>query len=143
MGNVLIADWGNNRIRRVDGTTGIITTVAGTGTDGFSGDGGPATNAELDWPHNVSVDDSGNLFIADSLNHRIRRVDGDTGIITTIAGTGTEGFSGDGGLATSAELDFPMDVKVDGSGSLGRCVFVPTSPNPATGWMVTEDWEKS
>lgn len=92
-GNLFIADFGNHRIRKVDAQTGIITTVAGSGpTDpwngGFSGDGGPATEARLNSPEDVIVDASGNLLIADTGNHRIRRVDRQTGIITTIAGIG-------------------------------------------------------
>jgi len=116
-GNVFIADCGNARIRRADGVTGIITTVAGNyvsgqNLPGFSGDGGPATSASLNQPVSVAVDAQGNLFIADSINQRIRRVDGATGIITTVAGSGvpsatgqvSPGFSGDGGPATSAGL---------------------------------------
>jgi sugar lactone lactonase YvrE len=117
-GNLLVADIGNNRIRRVDGTTGIITTVAGNGTSGFSGDGGPATSASLRAPDGVAVDAAGNLLIADTSNQRIRRVDGTTGIITTVAGNGTYGFSGDGGAATSASLNSPVGVAVDAAGSL-------------------------
>ena len=92
----------NNRIRKV-GTNGIITTVAGNGTHGYSGDGGAATNAELYDPSGVAVDATGNLFIADYGNNRIRKV-GTNGIITTVAGNGTDGYSGDGGAATNAEL---------------------------------------
>src|SRR5438105_9374252 len=104
-GNIFIADSGNQRIRKVDAATGNIQTVAVTGTFGFSGDGGPATNAELAQPTGVYVDNSGNLFIVDTYNSRIREVDAATGIIQTVAGNGTFGFSGDGGPATSAELD--------------------------------------
>ena len=115
-GNLFIADEFNHRIRKVD-ISGIITTVAGNGTQGFSGDGGPATSAKLDTPTGVAVDASGNIFFADSSNHRIRKVD-TSGIITTVAGDGTQGFSGDGGSATSAQLDFANDVAVDSSGNL-------------------------
>src|SRR5437588_374405 len=104
-GNIFIADSGNQRIRKVDAATGNIQTVAGNGTFGFSGDGGPATNAELAQPTGVYADNSGNLFIVDTYNSRIREVDAATGIIQTVAGNGTFGFSGDGGPATSAELD--------------------------------------
>src|SRR5437899_228459 len=117
-GNLFIADAGNERIRRVDATTGIITTVAGNGTAGFSGDGGPATGAGLFGPAGIAVDSSGNLFITDSLNNRIRRVNAATRIITTVAGNGMFGFSGDGGPATSAELLVPTGVSVDSSGNL-------------------------
>ena len=85
----------NDRIRKVD-TSGIITTVAGDGVRDYSGDGGPATAASLNWPRDVAVDSAGNLYIADADNYRIRKVD-TSGIITTVAGTGTYGFSGDGG----------------------------------------------
>ena len=117
-GNLFIVDFSNHRVRRVDGSTGVITTVAGTGAAGFSGDGGPATSASLSFPRGVAVDASGNLFIVDQTNHRVRRVDGATGVITTVAGTGTKGFSGDGGPATSASLSFPRGVVVDASGNL-------------------------
>ena len=115
-GNLYIADSSNHRIRKVD-TTGTITTVAGTGRSGFSGDGGPATAARLDSPTGVAVDGSGNLYIADQKNHRIRKVD-TAGKITTVAGTGTAGFSDDGGSATGARLNYPRGVAVDGSGNL-------------------------
>ena len=117
-GNLFIADQDNERVRRVDVATGVITTVAGTGTDGFSGDGSLATSAQLNLPRAVAVDGSGNLYISDSGNNRVRRVDTATGVITTVAGTGTPGFSGDGGLATTAQLKFSMTVAVDGTGSL-------------------------
>jgi sugar lactone lactonase YvrE len=120
-GNLFIADFQNHRIRKVDAITGIITTVAGSGptgflAGGFSGDGDPATSARLNSPFGVAVDSSGNLFIADSFNDRIRRVDASTGIITTVAGGGF--VFGDGGPATSARLDFPSGVAVDSSGNL-------------------------
>ena len=115
-GNIYIADFSNHRIRKVD-AFGTITTVAGTGTAGFSGDSGPATAAQLNRPRSVAADSSGNLYIVDSNNHRIRRVDAD-GTITTVAGTGTAGFSGDSGPATSAQLDSPTGVALDGSGNL-------------------------
>ncbi|HXN22335.1 MAG TPA: hypothetical protein VOA41_06285 [Candidatus Dormibacteraeota bacterium] len=117
-GNLFIADPGNHRVRRLDAATGIITTVAGNGEGSFSGDGGPATGAGLAGPSGVSVDASGNLFIADSFDHRIRRVDAATGVITTVAGNGTPGFSGDGGAATAASFYEPSGVAVDASGNL-------------------------
>jgi sugar lactone lactonase YvrE len=117
-GDLFIADFDNERIRRVDAATGIITTVAGNGTQGFSGDGGPATSATLNHPWGVAVDASGNLFIADVYNQRIRRVDASTGTITTVAGNGTAAYSGDGGAATSASLNYPYGVAVDASGNL-------------------------
>jgi sugar lactone lactonase YvrE len=117
-GNYFIADTSNNRIRRVDALTGIVTTVAGTGSPGFSGDGGPATNATFSNIDGVTVDASGTLFIADAQNNRIRRVDALTGIVTTVAGNGTASFTGDGGLAINAGLNFPASVAVDRSGNL-------------------------
>jgi hypothetical protein len=104
--NLYIADTHNHRIRRID-TTGIITTVAGNGTQGFSGDTSAATYASLALPHGLSLDASGNLYLADTGNHRIRRIDATTGIITTIAGDGTQGFSGDNGPAIASSLDSP------------------------------------
>jgi len=115
-GNLFIADDYNNRIRKVS-ASGIVTTVAGNGAQGFSGDGGPATSAELYYPNGVAVDASGNLFIAEGGNDRIRKVSA-SGIITTVAGNGTYGFSGDGGPATSASLYVPIDVAVDASENL-------------------------
>ena len=117
-GNVLIADTVNNRIRRVAAGTGIITTVAGTGVGSFSGDGGAGTSASLRYPWGVTVDDIGNVLFADSDNHRIRRVDAGTGVITTVTGTGAARFSGDGGPATSADLWFPRQIVLDDSGNV-------------------------
>ncbi len=116
--NVFIADMFNNRIRRISATTGVITTVAGNGVRGFSGDGGPATSAALFDPVGVAVDGAGNLFIADASNNRIRRVSASSGVITTVAGNGTAGFSGDGGPATSASLSGPTGIAVDHAGNL-------------------------
>ncbi len=117
-GNLFIADTWNNRIRKVDATTKNISTVAGNGTAGFGGDDGAATAAQLDSPQSVAVDSSGNLFIADTDNHRIRKVDAATGFISTVAGDGTFGFSGDGAAATAAQLNLPLGVAVDASGNL-------------------------
>ena len=118
-GNLFIADAGAAVIRRVS-SNGIITTVAGNGIQGYSGDGGLATNAELYSPVGVALDSSGDLYIADKGNNRIRKISPD-GIITTVAGNGgldTQGGSGDGGPATSAQLSVPIGIAVDNAGSL-------------------------
>ncbi|MCH7644377.1 MAG: SMP-30/gluconolactonase/LRE family protein [Myxococcales bacterium] len=117
-GNLYIADRLNRRIRRVDAATGIIITVAGDGGFGFNGDGGPATSTSLWEPYGVVPDAAGNLYIADTHNHRIRRVDAISGIITTFAGSGGSGFSGDGGEATTASLSIPVGVALDVAGNL-------------------------
>jgi hypothetical protein len=137
-GNLLIPDSLNNRVRVVAVATGTfygqkmtagdIYTVAGNGTGGFSGDGGPAASAELFGPGGVTVDGAGNLLIADTFNERVRVVAAATGTfygqkmtvgdIYTVAGGAKQGFSGDGGPATSAELYFPEGVAVDGAGDL-------------------------
>jgi sugar lactone lactonase YvrE len=106
-GNLYFSDTFNNRIRRVDAATGVITTIGGNGEKGFSGDDGPATNAALNEPYGVVVDRGGNLHIADRLNRRVRRIDASSGVITTLAGTGEAAYGGDGGLATRAGLAEP------------------------------------
>jgi trimeric autotransporter adhesin len=115
-GNLYIADAFNNRIRKVS-ATGVITTVAGNGDARFSGDHAAATSASLSAPFGVAVDKAGNLYIADTSNHRVRKVDS-SGMIATVAGNGTESFSGDGGAATHASLNFPTGVTVDRAGDL-------------------------
>jgi len=115
-GNLYIADRSNHRVRKVD-TAGNISTVAGTGVVGYNGDGGAATSAQLDNPRDGSVDGSGNLYIVDKGNQRVRKVD-TAGNISTVAGTGTQGYNGDGGAATSAQLYNPSGVFMDGSGNL-------------------------
>ncbi len=115
-GNIYIADEHNNRVRKVD-TSGKITTIAGTGSVGFSGDGGPATSAQLNGPTGVFVDGSGNVYINDPGNQRIRKIDG-TGKITTIAGTGSAGYNGDGIAATSANLFNAVRTVVDPAGNI-------------------------
>lgn len=116
-GNLFIADSGNHRIRRVTAATGIIITVAGNGLFGFGGDGGPATSASLAFPLGVVVDSAGNLYVADTNNRRIRKVDS-SNVITTIAGNGNPGGTGDGGPATSATFGTLSGVAVGASGDL-------------------------
>src|SRR5580658_7195879 len=94
-GNLYFSDTFNNRVRRVEAASGVITTIAGNGDKGFSGDGGPATKAALNEPYGVLVDRAGNLYVADRLNRRVRRVDAATGAITTLAGTGEAAYGGD------------------------------------------------
>jgi trimeric autotransporter adhesin len=115
-GNLYIADRGNRRVRKVT-VAGMISTVAGNGSSGYSGDGGPATSAQLTYPAGVAVDAAGNFYIADSENHRIRRVT-TAGVISTVVGNGIPGFSGDGGSATSAQLNNPIGVVVDAAGNM-------------------------
>lgn len=115
--DLFIADNRNNQVRRVDAVTGIITTVAGTGMSGFSGDNGPAINAQLSGPSDVAIDRNGNLYIGDQNNFRVRRVD-TLGRITTVAGNGTFGYSGDGGSALSAAISYPTGIDVDDNGNL-------------------------
>jgi uncharacterized protein (TIGR03437 family) len=114
VGNLYIADAGNNRIRRV--SKGVITTVAGNGTQGFSGDNGPAASAQLNGAQGLAADGAGNLYIADSQNHRVRKVSNE--VITTVAGNGKFGFGGDNGPATNAQLNAPYDLAVDSAGNL-------------------------
>jgi hypothetical protein len=117
-GNLYIADKGNNAIRKVTAATGVITTVAGDGTQGFSGDAGLATVAHLNNPNSVAVDGAGNLYIADSNNNRVRMVSVTTGNISTVAGNGTNWDSGDGGFPWQAGVNNPVAVAVDAAGNL-------------------------
>lgn len=116
-GNLFIVDQGAFNIRKVD-VSGIITTYAGTGTQGFSGDEGPATKAEMNNPTWVTADAAGNLYVTDQFNYRIRLIDASTGTITTVAGNGDNAFAGDGGPATSASLGYPGGTAVDPNGAL-------------------------
>jgi sugar lactone lactonase YvrE len=116
-GDVYFTDTYHHQIRRLD-RSGVVTTIAGNGYAGSSGDGGPATEASLDTPHGVAVDNRGHVFIADSPNHRIRMVDLATGTIRTVAGNGQEGFGGDGGPATAARLNRPRFLIIAPDGSL-------------------------
>jgi trimeric autotransporter adhesin len=115
-GNIYITDELNHAIRKID-TGGIIRTVAGTGSPGYSGDGGPATAAMLFQPYGIFVDNSGNIYIAEQVNQVIRKVN-TSGIITNVAGTGFSGYSGDGGPATAAKFHDPSDITFDASGNL-------------------------
>jgi sugar lactone lactonase YvrE len=117
-GNLYIADSANNVVRKVAAGTGVITTVAGNGTAGYSGDNGPGASAKLSLPWGVAIDAAGNLYISDSNNSAIRKVAAGSGIITTIAGNGTPGYGGDNGPATSAQLSYPAGIAVDGAGNL-------------------------
>lgn len=117
-GNVYIADVTNNRVRKVDAVTGKITTIAGNGQQGYSGDTSLAINEKLYWPTDVYMDNAGNLYIADYGNHRVRKVNATTGMMSTIAGNGIAGYAGDGGPATSAQLNAPGFVCTDQSGNV-------------------------
>ena len=129
-GNMFIADAGNERVRRVDRETQVITTIVGTGVAGFSGDGGQGVDATLNLPVGQSAQPAGRicldptdawLYIADTDNHRVRRLNIATGLIDTYGGNGTQGFAGDGGPATAASLNSPVDVDCDGAGNLFVC----------------------
>ncbi|MDD0838196.1 SMP-30/gluconolactonase/LRE family protein [Curvibacter sp. HBC61] len=122
-GNVYISDSGSHRIRKIS-PTGLASTLAGTGVGNYSGDNGPASSAQLKSPQGIALDSAGNLYVADSSNHRIRKID-TSGTITTVAGSGSSGFSGDGGPANSAQLDTPYGVLVDSQGN----IFIVDSGN--------------
>jgi hypothetical protein len=117
-GNLYIADSAHNRIRKVDAKTQIISTYAGTGVQGYSGDNGLATNASINSPHGMAIDGAGNIYFADTGNDVIRRIDAVSGIITTVVGNGQQGYSGDGQAATAAELNGPTEVILDAAGNL-------------------------
>ncbi|MBB5315636.1 NHL domain-containing protein [Tunturibacter empetritectus] len=117
-GNLYLADTGNHRIRKITSTTGLITTIAGTGTQGYSGDGAPALSAAIDSPTGIGIDASNNLYLADTHNHSIRKITSSTGLITTIAGTGLPGFSGDTAPASAATLALPHGLTADAAGNL-------------------------
>jgi streptogramin lyase len=120
-GALYICEIATHVVRRLDESTGEITVVAGNGKKGHSGDGGPATEAELNEPYEVRFDVDGNMFFVEMKNNIVRRVDAKTGIISTIAGTGTVGFSGDGGPATQATLNRPHSITLDNQGNLYIC----------------------
>jgi len=117
-GNIYIADTNNYVIRKVTASTGDISTVAGNGTSGYSGDGAAATSAELGTPRGLALDSSGNIYIGDTFYNVVRKVTVSTGYISTVAGNGSSGYTGDGGLATSATLNNPSYLALDASGNL-------------------------
>lgn len=119
-GALYVVEFDGNVVRRW-GADGVITTVAGSGKKGGAGDGGPALEAEFDQPHEIRFDREGHLYIADMLNHRIRKVDAKTKKVSTVAGTGRPGFSGDGGPATQAALNNPISIQLDSKGNLFIC----------------------
>ena len=131
-GYLYIADRNNHRIRKVD-TSGIITTIAGTGTAGFSGDGGQATQAQLNLPSGIALDGKGNIFLSDRSNNRIRVIDSSEKI-RTYAGSGKDGFRGDNGSALKASIDKPFGIALDRKGNLyiadRRNCLLYTSPSP-------------
>ena len=118
LGNLYIADTMNHRVRKVDAATGTISTIAGTGQHRWSGDGGPATAAALNEPAALAVDDRGNLYIADQSNNRVRKVDLNTGLISTVAGTGETGYTGDGMPAAEAGISGPSGLAIGPDGAL-------------------------
>ncbi|MFI9630359.1 hypothetical protein [Streptomyces sp. NPDC052042] len=117
-GDIYFADYRTHRVRKLSAADRTVTTIAGTGEYGYSGDGGPAANAQLCSPYGVALDAQGNLYIADTGNHRVRRVSASDGTITTVVGTGEWGFSGDGGPATQARISAPSILALDGQGNL-------------------------
>jgi len=117
-GNIFISDENNDRLRMVDGKTGIIITLAGTGTGGFSGDNGPAADAQINGPSGIAFDKEGNIYFADECNARIRRIDIKTRVITTVAGNGLQAYSGDGGPAADASFIHPSGLAIDAAGNM-------------------------
>ncbi len=117
-GALYITEVANHRVWRLDRQTGDMKVIAGTGRKGYSGDGGPATEADMNEPYEIRFDTDGNLFVVEMRNHIVRRIDAQTGRISTVAGTGEEGFSGDGGPATKARLKVPHGIVLEGRGGL-------------------------
>ncbi len=115
LGNLYIGEYGNHRIRKITASTSVISTIAGTGSAGLSGDNGPATSAAICNPVGVAVDTTGNVYISDAGNNRVRKITASTGVIQTIAGTGTAGYGGDGGQATAGTIQFPCGINLDSS----------------------------
>ena len=117
-GNMIVCMGRQHRIRQMDARTGIITLVAGTGEAGYSGDGGPALNAVINQPYGLAVDGNGDMYFSQRFDPAVRKIDGRTGIISTVAGTGEFGYSGDGGPGNEAMLREPNDLYLDGKGGL-------------------------
>ena len=117
-GNLYLCEAKNHIVRRIDHNTGFITTVAGTGEVGYSGDGGPATQAKFNEPYSLTVGQNGDIYVVDRLNAAVRKVEAATGTITTVAGTGEPGYSGDGGPGSQARIREPNDCFLDGKGAL-------------------------
>ncbi len=120
-GDIYFCDIGNHVVRKISRKTGVITTVAGTGKQGYSGDGGPALEADLNEPYEVRFAPNGDLYFVEMKNHIVRKIDGRTGLISTVAGTGEAGFGGDGGPATEARLNQPHSIQFDAEGNLYIC----------------------
>lgn len=120
-GNLYFSDTFNHRIRRIDGRSGVIATVAGNGAAGYAGDGGPALAASFNEPYGIAVDRAGNIYVADRHNHCVRRIDGASGVVTTFAGNGKAGFAGDGGPAAQAGFAEPNGLGFDPG---GRRLFI-------------------
>jgi streptogramin lyase len=120
-GALYFCEVGNQRIRRLDLQAGTITTVAGTGERGYSGDGGPATDAAMNMPHELCFDQAGNIYVVERDSHAVRKIDRASGTISTVAGTGEAGFGGDGGPATEAQLRQPHSIAFDTNGDLLIC----------------------
>jgi trimeric autotransporter adhesin len=117
-GNLWFCATGNNRVLKLDAKTGQVVVAAGEGRNNYEGDGGPAPNAQFNQPASLVVDGADNVFIADTMNHAVRRLDAKTGILTNVAGDGTPGFEGDGGPAAKAKLNLPTGLGLDGKGNL-------------------------
>ncbi len=139
-GALYVCETLNHVIRRIDLKTNIVTTVAGSGKKGYSGDGGPALEAKLNEPYEIRFDKAGNMFFVERLNHTVRKVDAKTGIITTVAGTGEQGYSGDGGPATAAKFHQPHSICFDQHDNLYICDISNNRVrvvNPETGIVTT------
>ena len=137
-GDLYIADTYNNAIRMITKSTGIITTIAGTGIQGYSGNGGPATSAKLNRPSDVAIDAvTGNIYICDKYNNVIRMIAKSTGIITTVVGTRRAGYCGDGGPATLAMLSDPYSIVIDASS--GMMYIADTENNVIRSVILTLD----